>query len=417
MRRLLKILIAVAVVIGVGAALYRPAVHYLHERNRPKFRFAEVRRGKIMLTVNATGTVKPVMSVEVGSFVSGPVVELLGDFNQRVKKGQLLARVDPRLFEAAVKRDKAILATRIAEVKRVQALLKQAINDEKRALALRAENEDYISDAEMDRYRYNRESLEAQLEVAKAAVEQARANLENSMANLHYTEITAPVDGVIIDRKIEPGQTLAAAFQTPQLFVIAPDLEKEIYVFAAVDEADIGLIRKAQETEQPVWFTVDAYPDELFKGKIKEIRMSPQTIQNVVTYPVVVSAPNPELKLLPGMTANITFQIEEKADVIKIPNAALRFYPKPEYVRPEDRKILEGVEPSDEQEEQEPVMTALERAEAGRNRDKRHVWVLDGELLRAVEVVTGISDTKFTELVEGQIKEGDKLVTGVITDE
>jgi len=415
MGKFIRILIPFLIVAVLGAALYRPAVRYLKNRNRPNFRFATVKRGNILLTVNATGTVKPVMSVEVGSFVSGPVVKLLGDFNQRVKKGQLLAEIDPRLFQAAVKRDKAVLATRIAEVKRVEAQLKQAINDEKRAKALRDENPDYISDAEMDRYRYNRESLEAELEVAKAAVKQAEANLENSMANLDYTKITAPVDGLIIDRKIEPGQTLAARFQTPQLFIIAPDLEKEVYVYAAVDEADIGLIRKAQKTDQPVWFTVDAYPDELFKGRIKEIRMSPQTIQNVVTYPVVVSAPNPELKLLPGMTANLTFQIEEKRNVLKVPNAAIRFYPKVEYVRPEDKEILEGIEEPEGQESELTGITAIERVEMSRQSTKRHVWILEGDLLRAVEIVTGISDTKYTELVSGELKEGDKLVVGIKT--
>src|SRR5262249_35270251 len=153
-------------------------------------------------------------------------------------------------------------------------------------------------------------------------------------------EIRAPVDGVVIDRKIDPGQTLAAQFQTPELFIIAPDMKKEMYVMASVDEADIGLIRRAQESNQPVHFTVDAYPDDLFEGKIGQVRMNSTTTQNVVTYPVVVTAPNPDMKLMPGLTANISFQISEKKDTIRIPNAALRFYPKPEQVRPEDRLLL-----------------------------------------------------------------------------
>ena len=185
-------------------------------------------------------------------------------------------------------------------------------------------------------------SLEAQLLISQASVKQAEANLQNSTANLDYTEIKATQDGRVIDRKIDPGQTLAASFQTPEMFVLGVDMEKEMHIYASVDEADIGLIRQAQAEEQPVWFRVDAYPDELFEGRIKEIRMSSTEVQNVVTYPVVVTAPNPDLKLLPGMTANLTFQIEEKKDVILIPWSAVRFFPKPEMVREEDRKLLEG---------------------------------------------------------------------------
>ena len=155
-----------------------------------------------------------------------------------------------------------------------------------------------------------------------------RPTSSTSEANLDYTEIRSPVDGIVIDRKIDPGQTVAATFQTPELFIVAPDMRKEMHVFASVDEADIGLIRDAQESGQPVRFTVDAYPDDLFEGKIFQIRKSSTTTQNVVTYPVVVSAPNPDLKLLPGMTASISFQVARDAtNVLRIPNAALRFYP------------------------------------------------------------------------------------------
>ena len=216
-----------------------------------------------MSVVNSTGEVKPVLSISIGSFVSGPIQSLHVDFNDKVEKGQLMAMIDPRLFEAAVAGDRAVLAIRRGEVKRVQADLARAQADEERAENLRQNGEGFISQVELDQYRFSRQSLEAQLLVAEAGVAQAEASLLNSEANLEYTRIESPVDGIVIDRKIEPGQTLAAQFQTPELFVIAPDIRREMHVFASVDEADIGLIRTARECEQPVSFTVDAYPNVL----------------------------------------------------------------------------------------------------------------------------------------------------------
>ena len=415
MRTLFQLLIVLLVISGLGAAVYQPAMSYWKGRYRPHYRTAEVTRGRVVSVVNSTGTVKPVLSVQVGSFVSGPIESLFVDFNDEVKKDQLLAKIDPRLYESNVARDKAILATRRADVQRVQALLQQAKNNEIRAQALRDENKDFISDSEMDKFKFERMSLEAQQIVAEASVEEAMASLANAEANLGYTEIRSPVDGIIIDRKIDPGQTLAAQFQTPELFIVAPDMRKEMYIFASVDEADIGFIRKAQLGGKLVQFTVDAYPDDLFDGKIFQIRKSSTTTQNVVTYPVVVSAPNPELKLLPGMTASLSFQIDEVDDTLRIPNAALRFYPKREQVRPEDEKLLEGTEESSEDEEErvDAVTSAPDKAEARRQRNRRHVWIEDGLRLKAVEVTTGLSDSKYTQLVSGELDEGQQLVTGL----
>jgi HlyD family secretion protein len=247
---------------------------------------------------------------------------------------------------------------------------------------------------------------------------QAKANLEQSTANVKYTEIRSPVDGVIIDRKIDEGQTMAAQFQTPELFIVAPDMRKEMRVFASVDEGDIGLIRDAQKAGQPVRFTVDAYPDELFEGKIYQIRMSSTTTQNVVTYPVVVSAPNPQLKLLPGMTASISFQLRETGEVQRIPNAALRYYPpQKEMVRPEDRALLETKAPAAHEDDQETSATpsAHEKAESRRKRHRRHVWVQEGEFLKAIEVVTGLSNNQYTEMVSGDLQENQRLVIGIQT--
>jgi HlyD family secretion protein len=419
MRIPIKTIVVLTVAAGTIAASYAPAEKYWKERHRVQYQEEEVTKGRIVFEVNSTGTVQPVLSVHIGAYASGPIVELHVEFNQQVREGELLAKIDQGVYAAIVDRDKATLATREADVERVKALLQQAVNDFQRAEALRATNKDYVSDTEMDQFRFARMSLSAQLRVSEASVKEARANLKNSEANLAYTLIKAPRDGIVIDRKIDPGQTVASQFQTPELFIIAPDMKKEMYVMASVDEADIGLLRQAQETKRPVHFTVDAYPDDLFEGKIKEIRMNSTTTQNVVTYPVVVSAPNPDMKLMPGMTANISFEISQKSEVAKIPNAALRFYPKPEQVRPEDRDLLEGLAPQADKDKDkqttEPTPSAREKAAANRTRNRRHVWVQEGEFLKAVAVTTGINDSKYTELVSGDLPAGTKVITGIRT--
>ncbi len=418
MRFFVKLLLVLAVVGGIGASSVKPLQKYWKERNRPNFRTVAVTSGRIVSVRNSTGTIKPVLSVKVGAFVSGPIVELNVDFNDEVKEGDLLAKIDPRLYAAAVARDRAVLATRKADLERAVALLTQAENNEERALALRADSRDFISDSELDQYKYNRSSLKAQCKVAEATIDSAEANLKNSLLNLEYTEITSPVDGIIIDRKIDPGQTLTSQFQTPELFVVAPEMRKEMHVFATVDETDIGLIRAAKERGEPVEFTVDAYPEDLFAGTIWQVRISSTTTQSVVTYPVVISTPNPELKLLPGMTAKISFQIEAKDDVLKIPNAALRFFPKREIVREQDRKLLDGSSFESEEENRdneitESMISASDKVESRRKSHHRHVWVVDGDLLKAIEVTTGIIDSKYTQLVSGDLTDGQKLVTGI----
>ncbi len=406
-----------AILGGLGAAIYFPASAYLKERNRPKYRFNQVVRGDIVLNVNATGTVEPTQRVRIGSFASGPVSEILVDFNDKIEKDQLLARIDPRIYESFVLRDKALLDSRRAEVERAQARLRQAENDELRALKLLKINQNIISETEVDQLKFSRLSAAADLRVAETTVEQAQANLDNSEGNLAYTEIRSPVDGTVIDRKVDVGQTLASQFQTPEVFVVAPNMEDQMHIYASVDEADIGLIRQAQQSKQLVRFTVDAYPDEVFdNGTIYEVRLSSTEKQNVVTYPVIVQTPNSALKLLPGMTANLSFQIEDRRDILKIPNSALRFYPPDrKRVHPDDHPVLDGVaqDGSDDGTQQAQVnQSASERAELSRNRMRRHVWVLEGELLRAREVIIGISDSRFTEVVRSNLAVGDQLVVG-----
>lgn len=414
MKKFLRVLLVLALIAGAIGAGYQPARAYWRKRNAPHWRTAEVTKGDIISVVNATGEVKPVLSVHIGSFVSGPIAELYADFNQEVAKDELLAKIDPRIYEAAVARDEAALASRQAEVDRITASLQLAKNNEKRLHTLRQENPDFVAQAELDQVQYTRMEQEAQMKLAKASVKEAAASLANSEAQLGYTDIRAPVAGVIIDRKIDPGQTLAAQFQTPELFILAPDMRDKMHVYASVDEADIGFIRTAQQKGSPVEFTVDAYQEELFHGTIEEIRFSSTQTQNVVTYPVIVAAPNPDLKLLPGMTATISFEIEHRRQILRIPNAALRFFPESQYVREADRKLLEGAQWAEDEEEQAAdKLSAQEKAKARRERNRRHVWIQAGDELKAVQVEVGITDSRYTELVSGGLKQGDKLITGL----
>jgi HlyD family secretion protein len=374
--------------------------------------------------VNSTGTVKPVRSVSVGAFASGPIAEIHADFNSAVKKDMLLARIDPKLAKAALDRDRAALdrdlaaqRTQKAERDRLKALLQQAKNNEDRARKLVAVNKDYLSETDMDQYIFTRITSEAQVDLAEANVAQAeagvalsKANMANSQANLDYTNIYSPVDGIVIERKVDQGQTVAASFQTPELFIIAEEMDQHVHVFASVDEADIGMIRAAELNKQEVKFTVDAHPGDLFTGSIYQVRNNSTTTQNVVTYPVVIDAPNPDMKLKPGMTANLSFQIQAKEDVLRLPAAALRFVPLPAQVRPEDRHYLELAPASPA--EGKANRTAAEKAERSRGRQHRVVWVQDGELLRAVPVTLGLIEHQFAEIADGDFTEGQPVVTG-----
>ncbi len=432
-----KTTITLAVLGAIGYFAWAPISKRIEESNKPRWRTSKALMGTLKQQVSATGTVRPVKKVQIGSFVSGPIVDLFVEFNQEVKQNELLARIDPRLFAANVARDKATLATSMADVQRSKALLQQARNDERRAIKLREKSPDFIAQSELDRVRFNRMSLEAQVVIAEAAVERAKATLTNSQANLDYCEIRSPEDGMIIDRKVEPGQTLAAQFQTPELFVVGVGMREKMHIFADVDESEIGLIRDAAENEEPVSFTVTAYPETEFEGKIEEVRFSSAELQNVVTYPVVVGCPNPDLKLLPGMTADLSFQIRKREDVIKIPKAAIRFFPSDKkHVREEDQHLLDLKKSDDEDSDENDESNSEEKAkteveddapvlESGteseqdsdvgdKKKDKksRYVWVVDGELLKAIEIKVGISDSRFTELVSGDIEDGAELVTG-----
>ncbi|HLJ97871.1 MAG TPA: efflux RND transporter periplasmic adaptor subunit [Gemmataceae bacterium] len=410
MRWIPKRLLIVSVLVGLAVFGGVQAHSWWQHHSVPKYVTATVSRGRVEMVVNSSGTIKPVLSVSVGAFTSGPIARVFVDFNSPVKKDQVLATIDPKLFEAAIDRDHAALESQIADLSRVEALLQQAKNNEQRARQLQAINKDYLSDTDMDQFHFTRLTYEAQIRLAKASIRQAEANLKNSEANLGYTKILAPVDGIVIERKVDPGQTVAASFQTPELFTIAPEMEKHMYVFASVDEADIGLIRTAQERGRTVRFTVDAYPGDLFEGKIAQIRKNSTTTQNVVTYPVVIEAPNPNLKLLPGMTANLTFPIEAKENVLRVPTTALRFVPQPAQVRPEDRHYVEAMPIS--MADNNTKRSADDKADLARKRRHRVVWIQDQELLRAVPVTLGLMENHYAELVTGDLQEDQAVVLG-----
>jgi len=413
MKTILKLLIALGILGGIGYAAYRPLVSYWEQRNKTQWRTQAVESGEIVQAVNSTGKVEPIRRVSVGSTVSGPIAELMVDYNSKVFKDQVLATIDSRLYQSAVERDRANLRTRQAEIARAEAMLQQAKNDERRSGQLNKSQDGFISEAEIDQFRFARMMREAELQVAETNVEQSQAQLDNSEANLAYTKILAPCDGIVIDKKIDVGQTLAAQFQTPEMFVVAPEMDQRMHIYASVDEADIGLIRKAQESGQLVRFTVDAYPDELFdKGKIVQVRLSSKEEQNVITYPVIVETPNTDLKLLPGMTANLSFQINNKSKILKISNPSLRFYPNREKVHPDDRKILDGFEDQKEFADSPKMVSADEKSQNSRSLSYRHVWVDDGKYLRAKKVKIGISDNRYTELIEGELSPSEELVIG-----
>jgi len=310
-----KIIIGGIILIAVAATAF-----FLLRNNggEVKFRTEKVTKGDIEMAVTATGTVNPVTTVLVGTQVSGTVKNIYVDFNSPVKKGQLIARIDPALFEAQVNQARANLLSAKANMDKAEATQTDAKRTMERNKELLAKN--LIAQSDLDTAGTNYETAKASVSAAKAQIAQSEAALSSAETNLHYTKIISPVDGIVVSRNVDVGQTVAASFQTPTLFSIAQDLTK-MQIDTSVDEADIGKVK----TEQEVDFTVDAYPDITFKGKVWQIRNAPITVQNVVTYDVVIQVNNPDLKLKPGMTANVSIIVDMKKDALKIPNAALRF--------------------------------------------------------------------------------------------
>lgn len=316
MKRLIVGVLVVAAVGVSGGAYYA----YRRQPKPPEITKGTISRGSVVDTVGATGTLEAVTTVQVGSQVSGTVMELNADFNSIVRKGQVIARLDPSLFQTQIDQAKANLVRAQADLERLKVSLEDARTKLKRAEDLAMRN--LIPPTELETAQVNARSIEAQLKSAQAAMTQAQANLNQAEVNLQHTIITSPIDGIVISRNVDVGQTVAASLNAPTLFLLAADLTK-MQVRANVDEADVGRIRPGQL----VRFRVDAYPTEEFEGRVSQVRLQPSVVQNVVTYTTVIDVPNPQLKLKPGMTANVNIEIARADDVLRVPNAALRFRP------------------------------------------------------------------------------------------
>jgi HlyD family secretion protein len=307
-------------IVGIVAALAAIAAALLFARrgsSEPKFRTAKVDKGDVVATVTATGTLSAVTTVQVGSQVSGIIAKLHVDFNAIVKKGQLLAELDPTPFQQTVDQRRADLEKAKVELRNAELSLTRSKNLAKQQL---------LAQSDLDGAQTTRDS-------AAAGVAQAQAALRQAETNLSYTRITSPIDGVVVSRQYDVGQTVAASFQAPVIFTIAQDLTK-MQVLTNIDEADVGRVKVGQEAT----FSVDAFPDQPFRGAVSQIRLSPQTVQNVVTYPVVLDVANPDLKLKPGMTANVQVPVDVRKDALRVPNAALRFRPDNADLVPDARK-------------------------------------------------------------------------------
>jgi HlyD family secretion protein len=360
-------------ILGVAAALL------WRERAPARAHYVTVaaERGSLIRAVTATGTVNPVVTVQVGTYVSGPIVKLYCDFNTEVKKGQICAKIDPRPYQVTVEQARANLANARAQLKKDLASLSYDRLEYTRNQSLLKEN--VVSQDTVDSAHSTADQAAAQVELDRANIQQQTASLHAAEVNLGFTDIISPVDGTVVLRNIDVGQTVAASFQTPTLFLIAQDLTR-MQVDASVSESDVGPVRIGQPAE----FTVDAFPHHPFPASVSQVRQAPITVQNVVTYDVVLSVSNPELLLKPGMTANARIITSEQEDVLKVPLQALRFSPN----------------------------------DAGKSDNPAHrhgdhtasLWVLKGKALRQIQVVRGVDDGSSVEILSGDLKPGEQVV-------
>jgi HlyD family secretion protein len=371
-----KIRIGRLVFLGIVGLLILGGILYWATRTEAPRRYTTVpaSRGSVTRAVTATGTVNPLLTIIVGTYVSGVIQEILCDYNTKVTKGQLCAKIDPRPYQTVVDQNKANLASAKAQLAKDEASLAYArLTYERLSRLVKL---DSASRDAADNAKNAYDQALAQIDLDKASIAQREAALGAAQVNLDYTNIVSPVDGTVVSRNVTIGQTVAASFQTPTLFLIAADLTK-MQVDTNVSESDIGGIKEGDKAI----FTVEAFPSRNFPGRVLQVRQAPQTVQNVVTYDVVVGVDNPDLVLKPGMTATMRIVTDERDKVLRVPDQALRFSPTG----------LGG---------------AVGTVEAAR------VWALrDGEAV-PVAVKTGLDDDTNAEILEGDIKEGDRLITG-----
>lgn len=331
-----------------------------------------IEKHTITQVVEASGTINPVNIVSVGSTVSGPISKIYVDYNSMVKKGQLLAEIDPRLSKQTVEQNRAAIASAQANLRDMQANAEMSRKTLRRYQNLYKRN--FVPKSELDQAINDYKSDMAKISSARADIAKAQAQCRGAELSLSYTKIVAPVDGMIISREIDVGQAVAASFQAPELFTIAQDLQK-MQIEVNVSEADIGKVKEGQDVE----YTLDGYPDTTFKGKVTQVRISPTTVSNVVTYSVIVGVDNKDLKLKPGMTANVSIITAKHENVLCVPNFALKFTPNPE----------------------------------GPKYEKQGIWVLIKHHLKRIEIATGLSDDSYTEVISPYIKEGDTVIVGI----
>ena len=313
-----KLIVLVVILAGLGSAGWA----YYANRNRPEPQVTSlpVSRGDVLQSVQATGTLEAVTTVDVGTQVSGVVQELLADFNQIVRKGQVIARLDKSILEVQIESQRANVVRAQADLDRLKVTLADAELKLQRAEAMF--KKELVPRTEYEAADLAVKSAQAQIKSAEASLTQSRAALNTAQVNLGYTTITSPIDGIVISRNVDPGQTVAASMNAPTLFVIAADLSK-MQVLANIDEAEIGQMRPGQH----VTFRVDAYPTDTFTGTVEQVRLQPTVVQNVVVYSTVIAVPNQQLKLKPGMTANVIIEIARRNNVLRVPTAAVRFRP------------------------------------------------------------------------------------------
>lgn len=376
------------------------------------YRFDKVSRGNINVSISATGTLSAVTTVQVGSQVSGTIAKLYADFNSVVKEGQLLAQLDPTFLQATVNEQRA-------SKDRAQAQVNESDRNFRRMSELATKN--LVSQAELD-------AAATSLETSRAQLKQALASLERAEVNLRYATVRAPISGVVISRSVDVGQTVAASLQAPTLFSIANDLKK-MQVQASIDEADIGNVK----VDQDVSFRVDAYPERDFEGVVSQIRLAPVVNQNVVTYTVIIAVDNPRMRLMPGMTATVTIEIANREDVLRVPGAAVRFTP-PEAMKEMMQRMAnrEGGQGGSGREGGSGGgpgsgmggggwdTSKMDSAQIARFRQMRRdpnrgrVWVMRDGKPEPVPILRGIQNSQFVEVVEGDLKEGDEIIVGMV---
>jgi HlyD family secretion protein len=420
---------------GLGVRRWRGA----HQKPPVEFDTAAVDRGRIVARVTATGTLSALVTVQVGTQISGTVQKLYADFNSTVKKGELIAKIDPQLFEATFEQAQANYEAAQGNLIKAEAQERDAGRQFEREKAML--DRKLVAQADYDTSQANLEVARGSSAAARGSLAQAKAQLSQAKVNLDMTRIVSPTDGTVISRSVDVGQTVAASLSAPTLFAIAKDL-REMQVDTSVAEADVGKLSAGM----PATFTVDAFPGERFKGKVRQIRNAPQTVQNVVTYDAVIDVDNGDLKLRPGMTANVTFIAAEKDDVVRVPNAAMRYKPSPEIFTALGLPVPHGVHQPGERGHGGSGNGAGQgggahgaggpgggahaggpgagawrgRVGGGKDEgpsDKRTVWALRGGQPQQIDLRIGLSDGSTTEVVEGDLHEGDQVIVDASTAE